>query len=442
MRNRSNSNTRYADFCWRGLLLAFTVGGIAPPSYCDDDTQSISPAVRYMKVTTALARDRWESIQALHHEGYASVQELQKFEQAYHNSLAGLEEVVAHSMAPQGSSHNQPHNAIALSSSTEPGDTTAEGESPAPTQQILVHLPGLSRHQATRRFSTLRLAGDLINPATVSEEYTISAAPRRNLIEKQIAVQEELIRRLAKINQDAESPTKELLHAQLRLEQLIAERDMTLPLTIITLVDMKPEPPPPVTVQAPMPGTPDAEIQLAIDVARDAVNQASNTVQHYKGTLIEHSRRLKQLNAISDSPLANNREIEREQLLLDASTASLNHARESLQCRQAELRYLQAVASTKEDSSRDPNLHDAVLDLLRNHSNRSSALAEWTARSKYLEWKHAAIQNLFAEGHASWWEKNQAELAIAEAEAAQAQAGNQLAVAQRTLAILEKALAK
>lgn len=435
MRNHPKPSIRYAFRCWRGLLLAFSVGGIAPLSYGDDAPQSASPAVRYMKVTTALARDRWESIQALHREGHATVQELQKSEQAYQNSQAGLEQVVAHSMAHNGPSHSQPLFAIDLSSSTEPKDNAAEGTPPVPRQKIFVHLPGLSRHQATRRFSTLRLEGiDLINPETVSEDFTISASPRRNLIEKQIAFQEELIRRLDKIQQDSASPAKELQNAQLQLEQLIAERDMTLPLAVVTVVDSNTDTPPQ--------GTPDSEIQLAIQVASDSVDQASNAVQHDKSTLIEHSRRLKQLKEISDDPLANSREIDREQLLLDASTASLNHARESLQCRQAELRYLQAVASTTKDSPRDTQLHDAVLDLLRNHSNRASAVAEWAAKSKYLEWKHAAIQSLFAEGHASWWEKNQTELSLAEAEAAQAQASNQLAVAKRTLVILEKALTK
>lgn len=435
MRNHPKLSIRYAYPCWRGLILAFMVGGIAPLCYGDDASQLASPIVRYMKVTSVLARDRWESIQALHREGHASAHELQTSEQAYQNSLAGLEAVIAHSTAPSDPSPSQPPFAIDLSVSPAPSEKTAEGTPSVPRQKILVHLPGLSRHPATRRFSTLRLEGiDLVHPESVSDNFTISAAPRRNLIEKQIAVQEELIRRLAKINEDAGSPTKELHHAQLRLEQLIAERDMTLPLTIVAVADSNAAP-------ASL-GPSDSEIQTAIQVASDSVDQASNAVQHHKGTFIEHSRRLKQLRAISDQPLANPREVEREQLLFDASTAALNHARESLQCRQAELRYLQALASVQQESTRTSLLHDAVLDLLRNHSNRASSVTEWSARSKYLEWKHTAIQNLFAEGHASWWEKNQAELAIAEAEAAQAQADNQLAVAKRTLAILEKALAK
>lgn len=443
MRKPSKQNTKYSKTCWRGWLLAFTVSGITHPGYGDDSAHTPPPAVRYMQVTTTLARDRWESIQALHREGYASQQELQKSELAYHNSLAGLEVVVAHSTVPNAPPHSEPPFAIALSSSTESNDNAAEGTPPAPLQKILVHLPGLSRHPATRRFSTIRLEGiDLINPESVSEDFTISATPRRNVIEKQIAVQEELIRRLEKIKHDSASPTKERQLAQLRLEQLRAERDMTLPLTVVSVADTQPDTPTPVTFQAPLPGTPDSEIQQAIQVANDSVDQASNAVQHHKGTFIEHSRRLKKLIAISDNPYANHREAEREQLLLDASSASLNHARESLQCRQAELRYLQAIAAAQENSSRDPHLHDAVLDLMRNHSNRSSAVAEWTAKSKYLEWKHAAIRSLFAEGHASWWETNQTELALAEAEAARTQADNQLAVAKRTLAILEKALTR
>lgn len=429
MRIRIETNTRYATFCLRGSLLAFAMGGITPASEANDISQSPNAIVRYTQVTAAIARDRWESIQSLHSEGHATVQELHSSEQAYRLSLAGVEEAIAQSSSTQAQRPDHAPFVIQLKNAV-PAD-----------QPILVHLPGLSRHKATRRFSTLLVSGvDLLAPATDADDFTISAAPRRDLIKKKISVQEELIRRLTHIRQSADSSTKELEHAQLRLEQLIAERDMTLPLTIVTRPDTSRNDTIPAAFHTPSTDDDHQAIQAAIQAAQASVDQASAVVQHSKRVLTEHSRRLKLLNAVSDDPLVSHSEIEREQLLFNAATASLSHARESLQCRQSELRYLQVLASTEADISQSPRLHDAVLDLLKNHSNRSSAKDEWTAKSKYLEWKLAAIESLYEEGHASWWEKSQAELAVAEAAAAQLQADNQLAVAKRTLTMLEKAL--
>ena len=429
MRIRFETNNRYATFCLRGTLLAFAMGGITPASDANDVSQSPNATVRYTQVTAAIARDHWESIQSLHSEGHATVQELHVSEQAYRLSLAGVEEAIAQSNTPEAQRPDHAPFVIQLTSAV-PAD-----------QPILVHLPGLSRHKATRRFSTLLLSGvDLFDPATNADDFTISAAPRRDLIEKQISVQEELIRRLKHISQSTHSSTKELEHAELRLEQLIAERDMTLPLTIVTRPDTSRNDTIPVAFHAPPTDDDQQAIQDAIQAAQASVDQASAVVQHSKRALTEHSHRLKQLNAVSDDPLVSHSEVEREQLLFNAATASLSHARESLQCRQSELRYLQVLASTEADLTQSPKLHDAVLDLLKNHSNRSSAKDEWTAKSKYLEWKLAAIESLYEEGHASWWEKSQAELAVAQAAAAQMQADNQLSVAKRTLTMLERAL--
>ena len=440
MRIRIETNTRYAKFCLRGSLLAFALGGITPASEANDISQSPNAIVRYTQVTAAIARDRWESIQSLHSEGHATVQELHSSEQAYRLSLAGVEEAIAQSNTPEAQRPDHAPFVIQLTSAV-PADQPNGATASPPNQPILVHLPGLSRHKATRRFSTLLVSGvDLLAPATDADDFTISAAPRRDLIKKKISVQEELIRRLTHIRQSADSSTKELEHAQLRLEQLIAERDMTLPLTIVTRPDTSRNDTIPAAFHTPSTDDDHQAIQAAIQAAQASVDQASAVVQHSKRVLTEHSRRLKLLNAVSDDPLVSHSEIEREQLLFNAATASLCHARESLQCRQSELRYLQVLASTEADIFQSPRLHDAVLDLLKNHSNRSSAKDEWTAKSKYLEWKLAAIESLYEEGHASWWEKSQAELAVAEAAAAQLQADNQLAVAKRTLTMLEKAL--
>ncbi len=440
MRIRFKTSTRYATFCLRGTLLAFAMGGITPASDANDISQSPNATVRYTQVTAAIARDRWESIQSLHREGHATVRELHSSEQAYRLSLAGVEEAIAQSNTIQSQRSDNFPFVIQLTK-TVPADQPNGATASPPNQPILVHLPGLSRHKATRRFSTLLVRGvDLFDTATDAEDFTISAAPRRNLIEKQLSVQEELIRRLKPISQSTRSSTKELEHAQLRLEQLIAERDMTLPLSIVTRPDTSRNDTIPVAFHAPPTDDDQQAIQDAIQAAQASVDQASAVVQHSKGALTEHSHRLKQLNAVSDDPLVSHSEVEREQLLFNAATASLSHARESLQCRQSELRYLQVLASTEADISHSPRLHDAVLDLLKNHSNRSSAKDEWTAKSKYLEWKLAAIESLYEEGYASWWEKSQAELAVAEAAAAQMQADNQLAVAKRTLTMLERAL--
>jgi len=418
--------------------------GMAENSYGQSASDTNKASVRHLEITTSLARDRWKAFESLYSEGYATPDELRISEKIYKASLTELQE-----LASRLESHNglqNPLTLIPVSLKTTKPDQMDEDW----TRQVLIQLPGLSRHAATRRFSTLLVNGvDLNDAAQSSNDYLISDKPRRNLIEKRIAIQDELIRRLQENDLQSKSSNTELGYAKTRRDLFESEKETVTPLTVVSrpsansrstvLVSYRPD-----SLKdeiAPSDNrTPTAMLE-AIHVATSAAKEANVAVKSAQNTLAQHSRRLKVLRTISDKNGSSDQEIDRERLLCNAASASLAHARESLQCRRAELRFLQVLESTMEDQTQSSQRLEAVLELLRSHAHKVSAVEEWSARAKYLQWKYTAMQDLFTQGHASWWETTQAELAVAEAEAAQLMAANQITVANRVLLLVEKSIA-
>jgi len=153
MWNRIDLKNRRIRTQMCGMVITFTMWGMAENSYGQSASNTNKASVRQLEIKTSLTRDRWEAFDSLYREGYATPEELRVSEKIYKASLIDLQELTS-----RIESHNGLQNPLSLIpvslKPTKPDQIDEDW-----TRQVIIQLPGLSRHDATRRFSTLLVNG-------------------------------------------------------------------------------------------------------------------------------------------------------------------------------------------------------------------------------------------------------------------------------------------